>query len=808
VRLDRLRLVNFRQHAATDIAFGPGITGIIGPNGAGKTTLLEAIAWAFYGTPAARGGRDSIRFHRAPPRSPVRVDVEFGLGPHEYRVVRTMYGAELYVDRSETPVSNSAQEVTVRVQRLLGMTREEFFNTYFTGQKELAVMASLGPADRGRFLSRLLGYERLRLAQDRLREVRAGLRGELQGLEQGLGDPAALGRELAEAEQRRQQADAAVVAAAEGRVTALHRRDVEGPAWTAMVRLREAVLALDGDRRVAESKVEEARREFQRLDKELAEALEAQGALRELEPQIADVPVLREELDRLEQEARTAGRRRELVGRLAARREQAARLDERLAALADLSRASADAKAQLDDARGALATAEQDEQRVHTIWVRDRQDAETKRDQLRAQYKTLQEDRRRITTAGPDGACPTCTRPLREEYETVLGALDRQLEEIELNGKFYAQRMEQLEDEPAELRTARLMVERAHAALERIREAQAAVRAAENEARDVVGERARVVAAIATLEAEIASLPEQYDTARHDAVRELLRAREPALARAAALHVTAERAETLVAEAEAADRTLSERETRLHGLEQHIAGLDFSEERYAATRAAYEAAEAAVQEAEVAVRSREAERRAAQGAVDAVARRLAEREAQAARADAVRTDLRVHEELDEAFGDLRTDLNAQLRPELAELASTFLAELTDGRYHELELDDQYHVLVLEEGEPRPVISGGEEDIANLVLRLAISQMVAERAGQPLSLLVLDEIFGSLDEQRREHVVSLLRRLADRFPQVILITHIESVRDSVDRVLRVAVEPGTGAATVREAPGGDGDDVAA
>ena len=71
-----------------------------------------------------------------------------------------------------------------------------------------------------------------------------------------------------------------------------------------------------------------------------------------------------------------------------------------------------------------------------------------------------------------------------------------------------------------------------------------------------------------------------------------------------------------------------------------------------------------------------------------------------------------------------------------------------------------------------MISGGEEDMANLALRLAISQMIAERAGQPLSLLVLDEIFGSLDEERRSAVLELLRGLADRFPQVILITHIE------------------------------------
>ena len=98
--------------------------------------------------------------------------------------------------------------------------------------------------------------------------------------------------------------------------------------------------------------------------------------------------------------------------------------------------------------------------------------------------------------------------------------------------------------------------------------------------------------------------------------------------------------------------------------------------------------------------------------------------------------------------------------------------------------------------PKPVISGGEEDMANLVLRLAISQMIAERAGQAFSLLVLDEIFGSLDETRRHHVVELLRGLQDRFEQVILITHIEGVRDGLDQVLEVRYDENTGAALVR------------
>jgi ABC-type hemin transport system ATPase subunit len=39
MQINRVRLVNFRQHENTDIELGPGLTGIVGPNGAGKTTI-------------------------------------------------------------------------------------------------------------------------------------------------------------------------------------------------------------------------------------------------------------------------------------------------------------------------------------------------------------------------------------------------------------------------------------------------------------------------------------------------------------------------------------------------------------------------------------------------------------------------------------------------------------------------------------------------------------------------------------------------------------------------------------------------
>jgi exonuclease SbcC len=67
MRLNSLRLTNFRQHCDTFVTFDTGLTGIIGANGSGKSTLLEAIAWALYGQEAARGKKETLRSLRAGP---------------------------------------------------------------------------------------------------------------------------------------------------------------------------------------------------------------------------------------------------------------------------------------------------------------------------------------------------------------------------------------------------------------------------------------------------------------------------------------------------------------------------------------------------------------------------------------------------------------------------------------------------------------------------------------------------------------------------------------------------------------------
>ena len=129
MRLNKLSLTNFRQHARTRIAFESGLTGIIGPNGAGKTTILEAIAWALYGNMAIRGNRDSIRFLGAGARAPVEVELEFELGSHRYRVVRSLTSAEVYLDGAGSPIANSITATNDLLQRRLGMSLSEFYHT-------------------------------------------------------------------------------------------------------------------------------------------------------------------------------------------------------------------------------------------------------------------------------------------------------------------------------------------------------------------------------------------------------------------------------------------------------------------------------------------------------------------------------------------------------------------------------------------------------------------------------------------------------------------------------------------------------
>lgn len=182
-------------------------------------------------------------------------------------------------------------------------------------------------------------------------------------------------------------------------------------------------------------------------------------------------------------------------------------------------------------------------------------------------------------------------------------------------------------------------------------------------------------------------------------------------------------------------------------------------------------------------------------AVSGAENALLEHDERAQELEETKADLVLHEKADARLTAFRAAAAGTIRPEWEELVSGFVGVLTDGRHESVEIDEDFRLTLHESGEPSEVISGGTADVAALSMRLALSQMIAERAGHPLSLLVLDEVFGSLDQGRRGAVLDLLNVLSGIFRQVLVISHVAETTDLVDKAIIMEFDEARGASRV-------------
>lgn len=73
-------------------------------------------------------------------------------------------------------------------------------------------------------------------------------------------------------------------------------------------------------------------------------------------------------------------------------------------------------------------------------------------------------------------------------------------------------------------------------------------------------------------------------------------------------------------------------------------------------------------------------------------------------------------------------------------------------------------------------SGGEQFRVNFSIRLAISKLLTRRAGAKLQFLIIDEGFGTQDAPGRARLVEALDTIKDDFEKILVITHIEELKD--------------------------------
>jgi exonuclease SbcC len=92
-----------------------------------------------------------------------------------------------------------------------------------------------------------------------------------------------------------------------------------------------------------------------------------------------------------------------------------------------------------------------------------------------------------------------------------------------------------------------------------------------------------------------------------------------------------------------------------------------------------------------------------------------------------------------------------------------------------------------------MFSGGEAFRVNFAIRLALSEVLAQRAGARLQTLVIDEGFGSQDTQGRQRLIEAINLVRHDFAKILVITHIDELKDAFPS--RIEVEKTANGSTV-------------
>ncbi|MEU6645768.1 SMC family ATPase [Saccharomonospora sp. NPDC046836] len=199
MRLHRLEVAAFGPYAGREVvdfdALGAdGLFLLHGDTGAGKTTLLDAVAFALFGTvPGARGQVKRLRCDLAAEDTVTEVVLELSVQGHRLRLVRSpeyqrpkRRGDGYTTQQAKAsltwvgevphglPVEGVTRidEVARTVQRLLGMSAEQFFQVVLLPQGEFARFLRADTTEREQLLERLFGTQRFAEVERWFRELR------------------------------------------------------------------------------------------------------------------------------------------------------------------------------------------------------------------------------------------------------------------------------------------------------------------------------------------------------------------------------------------------------------------------------------------------------------------------------------------------------------------------------------------------------------------------------------------------------------------------------------------------------------
>ncbi|NEO62617.1 MAG: ATP-binding cassette family protein, partial [Moorea sp. SIO4G2] len=165
---------------------------------------------------------------------------------------------------------------------------------------------------------------------------------------------------------------------------------------------------------------------------------------------------------------------------------------------------------------------------------------------------------------------------------------------------------------------------------------------------------------------------------------------------------------------------------------------------------------------------------------------------------------RVHQELAIAFGKngIQALMIENILPQLEAQSNQILARLTGNQLHiqivtqkagsrsskkKTKLIDTLDILIADATGTRPyeTYSGGEAFRINFAIRLALAQLLAQRSGTSLQMLIVDEGFGTQDAEGCERLIAAINAIASDFACILTVTHMPQFKEAFQTRIEVS-----------------------
>ncbi len=812
---------------------------ISGANGAGKSSLLDAVTWALFGK--ARGKSEEALINDA--AQACRVELEFDYENEHYRVQRekprgksTLLELQIRTaDGAWKTLTEAGMRATGdRIRDVLRLDYDTFINASFFLQGKADMFTQQKPSDRKEILSAILGLEIWESYKAEAAERRKNAAGEVKALRVWLDEV------LAELDQEATRTERLRLLTLSLEKTSALRAEVE-ERWNSA---QQKVQELRHEREkltLLEKQIESARTRLAAAEKVIRERsvekaahddlIGRAGAIEKAQLAWQELRSEKERWDNLAEGFHTQQRQKDaLDARIqaeGARIEQELRgLRARQAEIAASESALPDLQAQQQELNERLAEMEIRLDSLDQL-EDERTAAANRRADLLAEYNQKkagrEETAERLTrlASATGSSCPLCGQPLSEthqqemhaELESELSQLEQQIEAVTLEGAKIKQNLADLEARIAELKALRETFSAAQKSLgaltARIEQLEADLDLWRKKDLPRLDQLQAVLANgsfLADEREELRKLDEAilaggYDAQAYEAARQAeLAARGSdiefrALEKArAAVDGLARELHTLEENRAATEEEIGAQSLAFNELQKELSAREASLPDLAALQAELEK----LKSDENQLRQDTGGAQQEVAVLDKQRKKKTEYESQIADLNLQITRLKL---LETAFGKdgIPAMLIEQALPEIESQANELLDRLSDGRmslsfetereYRDKKRDDRkptLDILISDSSGRREyeLFSGGEAFRINFAIRLALSRVLAGRAGARLRTLVIDEGFGSQDADGRQRLIEAINQVKGNFDKILVITHLEELKDAFSSRIEV------------------------